>query len=92
MNIGTDMLTHMRTSIDIPDGLLARAKRLADARGTTLREVVLEGLRAVVDQGNRRAAQFRLRDGAFGEGGLAAGLDETDWDRIRDLAYEGRGA
>jgi hypothetical protein len=92
MNIAINMLRHMRTSIDIPDALLVRARRLAESRGTTLREVVLDGLRAVVEQGTRRPAPFRLRDAAFGEGGLAEGLDETDWDRIRDLAYEGRGA
>lgn len=86
------MLRHMRTSIDIPDGLLSRAKRLAEDRGTTLREVVIEGLRSIVEQGSRRPAPFRLRDAAFGAGGLTEGLDETDWNRIRDLAYEGRGA
>lgn len=82
----------MRTSIDIPDGLLARAKRLAEARGTTLREVVLDGLRAIIEQTPRRPPSFRLKDGSFGEGGLAEGLHESDWDRIRDLAYEGRGS
>ena len=80
----------MRTSIDLPDALLAKAKRLARARGTTLRELTIEGLQAVLDQ-HRQRAPFRLRDASYGEGGLADGLDETDWDRIRDLAYEGRG-
>lgn len=86
------MLWHMRTSIDIPDALLARARRLAEARGTTLREVVLDGLRAVVEQSPRKASSFRLRDASFGDGGLVEGLQEGDWERIRDLAYEGRGS
>jgi len=81
----------MRTSIDIPDGLFARAKRLAHERKTTLRELAIEGLEAVLDRHRRSEPKFRLRDASFGEGGLAEGLNETDWERIRDLAYEGRG-
>ena len=84
------MLRHMRTSLDLPDALFAKAKRLAQARGTTLRELAIEGLEAVLER-HRRRAPFRLQDASFGEGGLTDGLDETDWDRIRDLAYEGRG-
>ena len=85
------MLVCMRTSIDIPDGLFARAKRLAQARRTTLRELAIEGLEVVLERHARKPGRFRLRDASFGEGGLADGLDETDWERIRDLAYEGRG-
>jgi len=78
--------------MDIPDSLLARARRLAAARGTTLRQLVIDGLRAVVENSARHPTPFRLRDASFGQGGLAEGLDETHWDRIRDLAYEGRGS
>jgi len=81
----------MRTSIDIPDGLFERAKRLAQSRRTTLRELAIEGLEAVLERHRRGQTKFRLRDASFGEGGPIDGLDETDWDRIRDLAYEGRG-
>lgn len=84
------MLICMRTSFDLPDALFAKAKRLAQARGTTLRELAIEGLEAVLDR-QRRRAPFRLRDASYGKGGLAEGLDETDWDRIRELSYEGRG-
>lgn len=80
----------MRTSIDLPDALFVKAKRLAHARGTTLRELTIEGLEAVLDRHRQRPA-FRLRDASYGRGGLTDGLDETDWDRIRDLSYGGRG-
>ena len=80
----------MRTSIDLPDALFVKAKRLAHTRGTTLRELTIEGLEAVLDR-HRQRPTFRLRDASYGEGGLTEGLDETDWDRIRDLSYEGRG-
>jgi hypothetical protein len=84
------MLRHMRTSIDMPDALLAKVRQVARRRGTTLRELVIEGLHAVLER-QARAPRFRLRDASFGKDGLVEGLDETDWDKIRDLSYEGRG-
>jgi hypothetical protein len=82
----------MRTTIDVPDALFVRAKKLALAKGLTFREAVLEGVRIVIER--ERAAPrpaFRLPDASFGEGGVVPGVAETDWDRIRDLVYEGRG-
>jgi hypothetical protein len=79
----------MRTTIDLPDALFAKAKRAARARNTTLRTLVIEGLRLVTAR-EATPARFRLPDASFGDGGLVDGLAETDWERIRDLAYEGR--
>ncbi len=84
------MLTHMRTSIDVPDALLAKVRQVARRRGCTLKELVIEGLHVVVEQ-QARAPRFRLRDASFGKGGMAEGLDETDWEKVRDLSYDGRG-
>jgi hypothetical protein len=83
------MLAHMRTTIDVPDALFAKAKRAARARNTTLRTLVIEGLRLVTAR-DATPARFRLADASSGDGGLVDGLAETDWERIRDLAYEGR--
>lgn len=84
------MLTHMRTSFDLPDALLSRAKRLARSRGTTLRAIVEEGLLAVLKSST--SAPYRLPDTSFRGDGMVEGLGEADWSRIRDLAYEGHGA
>jgi len=81
----------MRTSIDIPERLLHEAKELAHKRHTTLREVVLEGLRTVLDHTKSRPKSFRLKDLSYGNGGLVEGLLATDWDEMRKRAYEGRG-
>ncbi len=72
------------------DALFAKVKRLAHERGTTMRDIVEQGLHMVLDKRPGRA-RFRLRDASFGSGGLAPGVDETDWDKIRELTYEGRG-
>ena len=85
------MLKHMRTSIDISDRLLARAKRLAQRRRTTLKALVEQGLEKILKE-EPRSRTFRLDDASFEGDGLADGLSDTDWEKIRDLAYEGRGS
>lgn len=42
----------MRTSIDIPDALMRRAKKVAIDRGTTLRALLLAGLRDQLEDGS----------------------------------------
>jgi hypothetical protein len=75
------MLTHMRTSVDIPDHLLQQAKRTARERGTTLRQLLVDGLRSVVGR-EARARRHRLKALSFGEGGLVGGLSWSDAERI----------
>ena len=84
------MVSHMKTTIEIPDALLAEARRAAERQGITLRALVETGLRRVL--GERRSAGFRLRRATFGGQGLQPGIREGDWGAIRDLSYEGRGA
>lgn len=80
----------MRTTLDLPDTLFAKLKSLAHARRTTLRQLAIQALEALLDQ-ERRRPEFHLKDASFGEGGLVEGVDETNWDAIRELTYEGRG-
>ena len=77
----------MKTTVDITDSLLEQAKQLAAARSTTLRQIIEEGLRNVIETKQRRP--FRLRDGSFGGQGM---LRKMTWDEIRDEIYQGRGA
>lgn len=80
----------MRTSVALPDRLFHGVKALAAKCGTTLRELMLEGLEGVL----RRTAprDFVLDDHSFGGEGLVNDVGAGDWERIRDRIYEGRGA
>ena len=80
----------MKTTLDISEPLLREARKLALRERTTLRALVEQGLRHVVAHNKRRSA-FRLRKASFKGRGLHPDLADAQWDRIRDLAYEGRG-
>jgi hypothetical protein len=80
----------MKTTLEIPGPLLQAARKIAAREGTTLRALVEQGLRRVVAE-KRRKSTFRLRKASFKGRGLRPELADAGWDRLRDLAYEGRG-
>ncbi|UCC75085.1 MAG: DUF2191 domain-containing protein [Gemmatimonadota bacterium] len=85
------MVLCMKTTVDIADALLAAAKKVAAEERTTLRALIEEGLRSVLERRQKRGG-FRLRRASFRGNGLQAEVREGSWERVRDLIYEGRGA
>jgi hypothetical protein len=77
----------MSTTLDIPDLLLREAKLVAAREGMTLSALAEEGLRRVVAE-KKAGRGFLLPKAGFKGRGLSADLVDTDWDRIRNLAYE----
>lgn len=84
------MGTHMKTTIELADALLADARRVAAEEGTTLRALLEEGLRASL-QLRVVGPKFRLRDASFRGDGLQEQFTDADWSGLRAAAYEGRG-
>ncbi|MBI3205994.1 MAG: DUF2191 domain-containing protein [Myxococcales bacterium] len=82
----------MKTTIDIADPILERAKRLAARRGTTLRVVVEEALREkLAAEAESEVAASGVETHSVGGRGLQSGLSWDEVRTLRDLAYEGRG-
>jgi hypothetical protein len=81
----------MKTTLDISEPLLDEARELAQRNGTTLRDIVEQGLRRIVAE-SRERKPFKLRDASFGGRGLRPELQGASWDQIRDLIYEGHGS
>ena len=79
------MLVPMRTTIDLPEDLLAAARALARAKGCTLTAVLEAGLREAVTR--HRTGQFVLRDASVAGTGLTAGFAGADGARIRAAGY-----
>jgi len=80
----------MKTTLDIPEPLLRDARKLAAREGTTLKALVEQGLRQIVDE-RKRSPSFRLRKVTFKGRGLRPELRDASWEQLRALAYEGRG-
>jgi hypothetical protein len=87
-----DMVSHMKTTVEIADALLAEARKVADREGTTLRAVLEDALRRSLDARRKKASSFKLRLVTFRGDGLHPQAGEGAWERLRDLIYEGRGA
>lgn len=85
------MVTHMKTTIDIADAILAETKAVAIRDQVTIRALVEEGLREVLARRRTRRARFRLRDASFKGKGLQAGIDLSEWTAIASTIYGGRG-
>jgi hypothetical protein len=81
---------HIKTTVEISDALLAEAKTVAAREETTVKALIEQGLRQVISQRRRRRA-FRMRKATFRGQGLSAEAKGLGWDRLRELAYEGRG-
>lgn len=80
----------MKTTVQIPGSLFEKARRLASREGTTLKALVEDGLRRIINDRERPAA-FRLRKATFRGEGLQPHVAGASWDQIRDMSYEGRG-
>ncbi len=80
----------MKTTVEISEPLLREARKLALREGVTLRTLIERGLHRVVTE-TRQGTPFKLRRASFKGKGLQPGLRQASWDRLRDLAYEGRG-
>jgi predicted transcriptional regulator len=80
------MVTHMKTTIEIADDLLVRAKQQARKERKTLRSLIDEALRQRLGRTSARP-RFQLRRHPFRGSGLQPGIAEGRWDALRDLIY-----
>jgi hypothetical protein len=73
----------MKTTLDLQDELLARAKVLSKRTGRPLRALVEEGLRLVLSK-QREANRYQLPDCSVGEPGAVNPLEALSWQDLRD--------
>ena len=80
----------MKTTIELPDDLAARAKELAARRGISLRTVIEEGVRKVI-RTDRNQPEFKFPDARVTGKGLQQEFQHKSWLDVQAAAYEGRG-
>jgi hypothetical protein len=76
----------MKTTVDLSDALLLRAKRFAAASGKPLRALIEEGLRRVLEE-DESSAPYRLPDRSVGEAGGENPLESLTWQDLREEIY-----
>jgi hypothetical protein len=79
-----NMVTHMKTTIEIADSLLLRAKARARERHITLRSLIEESLAATLDQPVRTV---QVKPVTFKGNGLSREFEDASWNKIRNAIY-----
>jgi|688.fasta_scaffold601935_2 hypothetical protein len=82
----------MKTTVDIADPLFRQAKAAAEESGATMRQLIEDGLRTVLDKRKIARKKFRLGKLPTQGGGLRTDFEHADWHQILDESYLGRGA
>ena len=74
----------MRTTVDLPDDLIAQVKRVAVGTKRTLTQVIEDSIRESLARRKRRPAE-RCQLPVFGEGGVQPGVDLDDASALLDV-------
>ncbi len=79
----------VKTTLDLSDELLKRAKKQARKQGKPLRALVEEGLRLALRSAPARK-RYVLPDRSVGSPKAESPLDALSWQDLRDQIYGGR--
>jgi hypothetical protein len=82
------MVARMKTTIDIADALFQEAKVIAASEGSTLRNLVEEGLRLALAR-HEGSELFKLRDASFPGNGLRPDVTLERWDGVHGFSHGG---
>jgi len=86
-SIPINMGAHMKTTIDLSDDVMGRARAVQARSGRTLRSLVEEGLRLVVERLEQpEAPKTPFEIVPFQTGGMYPEF-EGNWERLRDEIY-----
>ena len=77
----------MKTTIDVHDELLTRAKRYARETGVPLRAVMEEGIRLVLS-GPESAEPYRMPDLSVGDPNGEDPLEAYSWQDLSEIIHE----
>jgi hypothetical protein len=81
----------MKTTVEVDDRLLARARRRARMEGRSLRSLIEEGLHRCLEARDRtEREEYRLPDRSVGDPGDPNPLESMSWAEVRDEVYGGR--
>ena len=76
----------MKTTLDIQDTLLQRAKKVSKSTGRPLRALVEDGLRQVLEESSS-VERYRMPDRSVGDPDDPNPLEGLSWQDLRDEMY-----
>jgi hypothetical protein len=76
----------MKTTVDLPEGLLREAQQAAHEDNTTLKDLLIAGLHTVLEN-RKRPRPYVLEDFSVTGNGLQPEFQGASWQKIRDAAY-----
>jgi hypothetical protein len=75
----------MRTTINLPDDLMLRAKKAALEADTTLTEFIADALRVSLAERRQKKREHALKINPSGKGGVLPGVDLDDTSALLDI-------
>lgn len=80
----------MKTTVEVSDELMREVKLLAAQRGTSVRSLLEEALRKLLEE-HRHRRVGAIRDASVDGGWMNPEYAQGGWEAVRDAIYEGRG-
>ena len=77
----------MKTTVELPDDLLERAKAAAAREGSSVKALIEEGLRKVLREREEASNRFQLRRVTVTGQGINP-IFADSWEAIREAIYE----
>ncbi|MFP4268639.1 MAG: ribbon-helix-helix protein, CopG family [Spirochaetaceae bacterium] len=81
----------MKTTIELSDAVMSELKEYARKKKTTMRELVEAALRHYLTEERTEQSSYLFENHTFRGNGVCEGVEEGDWEQLRNTIYEGRG-
>jgi hypothetical protein len=78
----------VKTTFDLPSPLLDQARALAAKRNVTVKELVISGLRKVIDESAKPEKPFKLPNASVKGKGLQQGVQRLSAAQLIAFSYE----
>jgi hypothetical protein len=78
----------MKTTFDLPPPLLEQTRRLAAQRNTTVKELVIAGLRKVIEESAADVEPFKLENASVKGKGLQKGVQQLSPAQVIEMSYD----
>jgi hypothetical protein len=79
------MLMQMRTTINLPEDLIRKAKKAALETNTRLSEFIADATRVALNSRRRKRSRREFKIIASGNGGLLPGINSDDTSALLDM-------